>query len=70
MYEQVKGSVVFQVTWLEGIICFAERSDVPVYIRHSILAGNMSLHTTTGIIFCYSVILVFSVVDGQVSVMS
>lgn len=30
-YEQIKGSVVFQVTWLEDIICFAERDDVPVY---------------------------------------
>ena len=31
LYEQVKGSVVFQVTWLEDIIWFAERGDVPVY---------------------------------------
>lgn len=26
-----KGSVVFTVTWLEDIICLAERHDVPVY---------------------------------------
>lgn len=29
--EQIKGSVVFQVTWLEDIICFAEGDYVPEY---------------------------------------